>query len=130
MSNVITRGDYLNWLEKHPLRLTKPLCKKPKYLDQVWVGFMRGEAHQAWVLALTGGDFGTNLKQQEHGDMIELFFPPKRGETFYKGVKLFWLMDIGIGKTKEECIQSFGKYDWFKRSKDDINHDRFFASTK
>lgn len=126
----VTHGDYLKWIEENPLDLTKPLCKKPKYLDRVWVGFTRGEAHEAWVLALTGGDFGTNLTQQLHGDMIQLFFPPKRGEHFYKGVKEFWLMDIGIGKTKEECIESFGKYNWFKRPKNQINNDRFWAFKK
>jgi hypothetical protein len=129
-NNVITRGDYIEWLKANPLHLDKPLCKKPKYLDKVWVGFTRGEAHEAWVLALTGGDFGTNLKQQEYGDMIQVFFPPKHGETFYRGVKEFWLMDIGIGKTKEECIKTFCKYKWFRRSIDNINHDRFWASIK
>lgn len=129
-SKVITNGDHVDWIKNNPIVLDKPLCKKPKYLDKVWVGFSEGDAHEAWVLSLTGGDFGTSMKQMEYGDTIRLFFPPKRGESFYRGEKTFWLMDIGIGKTKEECIKSYCKHDWFKRSLDHINHDRFWAAIK
>jgi len=129
-SKVITHGDFLEWVKDNPLVLDKPLCKKPKYLDKVWVGFSKGDAHEGWVLSLTGGDYQTDMQQWLEGDTITVFFPPKKGQSFYRGKVTFWLMDIGIGKTKEECIKSWCKHDWFKRSKDKINNDRFWAAIK
>ena len=122
-----TVGDYFDWVKDNPVILTKPLCKQPRYMDEVWVTFGHDEAFKGWVLGLTGGDFGTSMKYELWGDMITFFFPPVRGEKFYRGKKLFWLMDIGIGKTKEEALNSFEKHDWFKRSKEDINFHRWLA---
>ena len=131
MSNkIITGADYLDWVKEHPLNLDKPLCKKPRYLDKVWVSFSEGEAHEAWVLSLTGGDFETSMTPEIFGDRIKFFFPPKSGEKFYKGLHTWWLMDIGIGKTKEECHASYCKHDWFKRSKNAINTHRFWAAVR
>ena len=123
----LTHGDYLEFNKEFPLVLDKPLCKKPKYMNEVWVSFTKGEARKGWVLSLTGGDFGSSMQKEMYGDMISFFFPPKRGETFYKGIKTWWLMDIGIGKTEEECHASFCKHNWFRRSKDNIQHHRFWA---
>jgi hypothetical protein len=127
MSKIYTGKDYMEFDKQFPLELSKPLKKKPKYMDEVWVSFGWGKAHKGWVLSLTGGDFGTSMKQEMWGDMISIFFPPIKGETFYKGVQTWWLMDIGIGKTKEECLESYCKHDWFKRSKSKIQNDRFWA---
>jgi len=123
-----TVGNYLDWIKEHPLNLDKPLCKKPKYMDEVWVSFTQGEARKGWVLALNGGDFENQIDQQQWGDQIKVFFPPVRGEHFYRGVKTWWLMDIGIGKTKAEAHASYCKHTWFKRSKKAINNDRFWAA--
>lgn len=126
MSNYTGR-DRMEFNEQHPLELRKPLKKKLKWMDEVWVSFGFGQAHKGWVLSLTGGDFGTSMKQEMYGDKISIFFPPIKGETFYKGVQTWWLMDIGIGKTKKECLDSYCKHDWFRRSKSKIQNDRFWA---
>ena len=126
-SKTYTGRDFMEFDKQFQLVLDKPLCKKPKYMNEVWVSFGYGRAYKGWVLALTGGDLGDTLKQEMYGDMIKIFFPPVRGESLYKGEKTWWLTDIGIGKTKEECLNSFGKHDWFRRSKSKIQNDRFWA---
>ena len=123
----MTRGDFMEFDKQFPLVLDKPLCKKPKYMDEVWVSFGRGHMRKGWVLALTGGDFSATLTQETYGDMISFFFPPIRGEQLYRGIQHRWLMDIGIGKTEQECLDSYRKHDWFKRPKSYIQTHRFWA---
>ena len=120
-------GDGILFEKQFPTTLKKSLCPKPKYLDKVWVSFGYGRACEGYVLGLNGGDFGTSMKQDLYGDRIKFFFVPTRGEKFYKGEHEWWLMDIGIGKTKQEAIDTCEKYQWFKRSKAQLANDRFWA---
>jgi len=126
-SKQVTHGDYLKFDKQYPLDLSKPLKKKPKYMNEVWVSFTAGSARKGWVLSLTGGDFSSSMQREMYGDKISIFFPPIRGDKFYRGIKTWWLTDIGIGKTLEECHESYCKHDWFKRSKSDIQHHRFWS---
>ncbi len=126
-NKTYTGKDYMEFNKQFPLKSSKPLKKKPKWMDEVWVSFGRGSAYKGWVISLTGGDFSSSMKQELDGDKISIFFPPVRGESIYKGNKTWWLCDIGIGKTLEECHESYCKHDWFKRPKDHIQNDRFWA---
>lgn len=126
-SKVYTGKDTMEFDKQYPLKLEKPLMKKPKYMNEVWVSYGFGKAHKGWVLSLTGGDYGTSMSADIYGDKISIFFPPVRGEDLYKGIQTWWLMDIGIGKTKQECLASYRKHDWFRRPKSHIQNDRFWA---
>ena len=126
-SKTYTGRDFMEFDKQFPLVLDKPLCKKPKHMDEVWVSFGGGEVRKGWVLSLTGGDLGQSMKYEMYGDMISFFFPPIRGEKFYRGIKTWWLTDIGIGKTEQECLDSYCKHDWFRRSKDNIQNHRFWS---
>jgi len=108
--------------------LERPLLKKPKWCDKVVLKFSKGSYYEAYVTALNGGDMWNTLDQSMWGDQIELFVLPNRGvPMFMKGVKTFWLEDIGIGKTREEADASYMKHKWFKRSKQKIQNDRFWS---
>ena len=108
--------------------LERPLLKKPKWCDKVIIKFTKDSYYEAYVTALNGGDMSNVLEQSMWGDSIQLFILPNRGvESFMKGLKTFWLEDIGIGKTKEEADATYLKHRWFKRSKAQIQNDRFWS---
>ena len=110
--------------------LERPLLKKPKWCDKVIIKFTTGCYYEAYVTALNGGDMSDELEQSMWGDQIEVFVIPNRGVPKYmKGVKSFWLEDIGIGKTKKEADDTYEKHTWFKRSgKQELQNDRFWSA--
>lgn len=129
VEGVIQR-DLRAFNKEYPLSnvLDKPTLKKPKWCDKVILKFSKGRYYEAYVTALNGGDMSSNLDQSMWGDRIELFVIPNRGvPSFMKGIKSFWLQDIGIGKTREEADATYCKHVWFKRSKEEIQLDRFWG---
>tara|TARA_R110000803_G_scaffold37570_4_gene80957 strand:- start:1851 stop:2291 length:441 start_codon:yes stop_codon:yes gene_type:complete len=126
----VIQRDPIAFNKEHPINnvLERPLLKKPKWCDKVIIKFTADFYYEAYVTALNGGDMSDKLEQSMWGDQIELFVIPNRGVPSYmKGVKSFWLEDIGIGKTKEEADATYLKHRWFKRSKQQIQNDRFWS---
>ena len=126
----IIHRDTLAFDKKYPIDnvLERPLLKKPKWCDKVVLKHSEGSYYEAYVTALTGGDMASTLKQSMWGDHIELFVVPKRGvKKYMKGVRTFWLEDIGIGKTRAEADATYMEHRWFKRSKKQIQNDRFWS---
>ena len=126
----IIHRDTLAFDKAYPINnvLERPLLKKPKWCDKVVVKFSKHCYYDAYVTALNGGDMACNLDQSMWGDHIELFVVHTRGvKAYMKGIKTFWLEDIGIGKTKEEADATYMKHRWFKRSKKQLQNDRFWS---
>ena len=126
----VIQRDTLAFNDAYPVKnvLKKPLLKKPKWCDKVIIKTSTGCYYEAYVTAVNGGDMNNTIDQSMWGDQIQLFMLPNRGVPIYmKGLKTFWLCDIGIGKTKEEADASYMKHDWFKRSKQQLQNDRFWS---
>lgn len=108
--------------------LKRPTLKKLKWCDKVVLKFSKDGYYEGYVTALNGGDMGNTIEQSMFGDQVQLFMVPKRGYKFMQGLKTFWLCDIGIGKTRAEADATYMQHDWFKRSKQQIQNDRFWSS--
>lgn len=118
---TVTHGEFLEWKKTNPITDSTAwsIQKDVKFYDEVYMAFSNdGKPHKCYLLQ--------RGKRSPWGDIVELFFPKKSG-IFYKGVKEFWIQDIGLGKTAKEAQANYMKFNWIQRNKRDLQHHVFFS---